>query len=76
MLVVFQTRPRTVRSIVVYIFTRHIDRHQRSQIVRRDMPAWIIIKDEIRQPSTICKPELFVIMYDYRISRNSVAGEK
>ena len=49
MLVVFQTRPRTVRSIVVYIFTRHIDRHQRGQIVRRDMPAWSIIKDYIRR---------------------------
>ena len=46
MLVVFQTGPRMVRYnlIVVYIFTPPIDTHQRSQIIRRDMPAWIIIQ--------------------------------
>ena len=47
MLVVFQTGPRMVRYnylIVVYIFTPPIDTHQRSQIIQRDMPAWIIIQ--------------------------------
>jgi hypothetical protein len=31
------------------MFTPPIDTHQRSQIVPRDMPAWIIIKDDIRR---------------------------